>query len=691
MDQQVGRSRIALTLVVCLVACMSVALAGSPASAAAPSVTRGDVTHRVIDGRAEASYLVRKAGGMLAHARELLAQGNSTEAVALLAKVVRMDLPAGREADKLIADSYTTMGDAYRSEGGGAKAITLYGIAVQRMSPVLDSAAIATTLATIAELQRSAPTGVELQVEGAPGAATTLDAGDDNCGDAVPVSITVPHHEVMTVSPAGDQNWRSYTTTGPSIVRIETNSADIFGDDTTLTLYGSCSGSTPGNFITFDDDGGPGFLSLIQTACMPAGTYFVEVGGFNDTATPDDFDLLITNVGPCVIPAADSYEPDNELSQAKKIGFRNNGVGEGNQNGRNNSNIQHHTIFPAGDIDFVKFGLSRANLVRMETSGADNPDTVMGLSFPNGTLLAVNDDKAVGDFGSKLEVCLPSGDWRGVVIPFFANDTFPYDWAVDVEHPCPFESEPNGGLGTANTIEPGQTISGIHTFAPLGDDDFFRFTLTAPTQVLIETSGYDIFDVDTTLDLFDSNGTLLASDEDGGDGFLSTINTLLPAGTYYVNVWSFFAGYYFPYNLTLSFTEPPIAEVEPNDDCASANLASLGDRIDAGIDTGGDVDSFRLLVPADSFVEIETSGSSGDTVLNISSADGSTAVGCDDDEGDGFFSLWGCCLPAGEYCVQVKEFSPGATLPNYSIEFRGAGSCNPGDPLVCPSTGLSCP
>jgi len=686
---KVSNPRLALALVVCLVPCVGSVLAGSSGSAAGPTVTRAGVTQRVVAGRAEGSFAVRKGHNMLAQAQSLVAEGRSVAAVSVLDKVAHMDLPANREADKLIAETYKTLGDIYRAESPGLKAAHFYGLAVQRMSPDLDSAAMTTTLRLIAELQAAASARTNPPVIGTPRTEAVLDAGDDNCGAAA--AVTLPASENMSISPSGDHNWRSYTTTAPSLVRIETISADIFGDDTTLTLYGSCSGSTPGGFIQFDDDGGPGFLSLIATACLPAGTYYVDVGGFNNTETPDDFDLAITQVATCVIPAPDAYEPDNEIGQATKIGFRNNGVGEGNQHGRNNNNIQHHSIFPALDIDFVKFGLSRANFVRLETLGDDNPDTVMGLTFPTGTLLAVNDDQGVGLFTSKIEVCLPRGDWNAVVIPFFANDTFDYDWAVDVEHPCLFETEPNGGIATANPIQPGTTISGIHSFAPVGDDDFFTFTLSAPAQVVLETSGYDIFDVDTTLHLFDSAGNLIASDEDGGDGFLSKISILLQPGTYYVNVESFFAGYYFPYNLTLTLAAPPLNETEPNGSCGTANAVNLGNSVLASISPAGDQDSFRLTVPSDGFVEIETSGAFGDTVVNLTSADGVTFVGCDDDAGDGFFSLWSCCLPAGDYCVSVTEFSPSATIPNYTIEFRDAGACIPGDPLTCPSTGLSCP
>src|SRR5262245_34852604 len=238
------RRSVAVGMVMCV---------GSIASAAAPKVTRGDVTRRVTDGRVAEANAVRKASGMLVDAQALVAAGKTAEAVSALNKLVHLQLPANPEAQKLVAEGYKALGDIYRGEAAPAKAIQFYTRAVERMSPTLDSAAIASTQALITQLRGTAP---EVQVGNAPNPSAALDAGDDNCGDAVPVSITTPHHEVMSVNPAGDHNWRSYTTTTASVVRIETNSLDILGDDTNLALYGSCSGSTPGDFIVFDDDGG---------------------------------------------------------------------------------------------------------------------------------------------------------------------------------------------------------------------------------------------------------------------------------------------------------------------------------------------------------------------------------------------------------------------------------------------------
>jgi hypothetical protein len=393
-----------------------------------------------------------------------------------------------------------------------------------------------------------------------------------------------------------------------------------------------------------------------------------------------------------VIPEPDEYEPDNTFADATKIGFRNNGVGQGNQYGRDNSQIQTHSIFPAGDGDFMKFSLSRANFVRIETTG--DGDTIVQLGTPDGFLLAENDDGGEG-LSSKLEVCMPAeNDWLvlAVAYPFTSSPEFIYDIAVDVEYPCLFEDEPNDTCDLAGELMAGELMSGLQLFDGDSDDDWFVFTLEEESLISIETDGYDTFDVDTFLELWSGcPGTLLDSDDDAGPGFLSLISGVYPAGTYYVNVTAspFAFGAQYPYSVSLTVSEPPIPEVEPNDACATANAAAFGDTYLASISPVGDRDNFALNVPADGYVEIETNGPSGDTVLQIQSADGSVIIACDDDSGSGLFSLFGCCLPAGDYCVTVRDFGDNSTISSYDINFRDLGVCVPSG--SCPVAGLGCP
>lgn len=698
---------------VCLVTCAGVLLGMKGSSA--PSVKREDLIAKVRSDKRDQAEATSGASARLARAEALISQGKTAEAVDALNTIVRLDLPNTRAADKVVARSYELLGNLYgQGEPGAAvKAVSYYDLALQRMSLDEDQEIMARTLraaaAILESLGRAPETGQAQDAARAlesgsavshPSLGTQTSAGlqdpaaaagDDTCGDASPV--TPPHSEIMSVSFPGDANWRSFNLASGTLVRMETLSLEVFADDTTLTLYGGCSGTTPTDFIQFDEDGGTGFLSLLQL-CLPPGDYFLRTGGFNNTSTALDFQLAITEVAPCVPVVPDAYEIDDELASATRIGFRNNGVGNGNQGGRDNSQIQSHTIFPAGDIDFVKFRLSRPNFVRIETAGADNPDTLIGLSNSGGQLLAINDDKGPAQSSSRLDLCLPDGDWYVPMIAFNPSDTFRYDVAVDVEHPCLFESEPNGTCGGAKSIAPGDTISGLQTSGGVVDHDWFKFTLTATQMVTIETTGWDPFAVDTFLILQDGcPGDVLAADDDSGVGFLSRIQGTLPAGTYYVDVTvsPFSVGSNFPYSMTLTAVNPPIPESEPDDACGSGNPALLGDTYTAAISPAGDRDNFTLTVSDDSFVQITTSGPAGDTVLKISSVDGSTTIGCDDDNGPGLFSSWSCCLPAGDYCVTVRDFGDNSTIPSYTVGFQGLGACSPSNPPVCPVSGSGCP
>ena len=108
-------------------------------------------------------------------------------------------------------------------------------------------------------------------------------------------------------------------------------------------------------------------------------------------------------------------------------------------------------------------------------------------------------------------------------------------------------------------------------------------------------------------------------------------------------------------------------------------MVNLGDQVLSAL-TAGDYDFYSVTLGVDTIFELETEGvlNLGDTVVGIFTSDGSQMIGCDDDKPIllNRYSLFSCCLPPGTYCVGVKEFNPNAALPDYSIDFRNAGTCS---------------
>lgn len=138
------------------------------------------------------------------------------------------------------------------------------------------------------------------------------------------------------------------------------------------------------------------------------------------------------------------------------------------------------------------------------------------------------------------------------------------------------EIEPNDTTANAQalSIAPGgsaQTISAGIT--PIGDIDMFSFTIASGTASLVAntypTNGDPTscnFDVDTLVELMDSTGTVIATNDDdpARSGFCSLLNSttdpaagMLAAGTYYVVVRHYDNTQSFPsYFVDISLTTP---------------------------------------------------------------------------------------------------------------------------------------
>ena len=93
------------------------------------------------------------------------------------------------------------------------------------------------------------------------------------------------------------------------------------------------------------------------------------------------------------------------------------------------------------------------------------------------------------------------------------------------------ESEPNDTLATAqviNSLDLALRIEGTRTFAD-PSDDFFSFSVQAPGWLRITSNSPD-GSADSIMGLFGPAGNLLASNDDGSSGFMSSIDFLVTPG-----------------------------------------------------------------------------------------------------------------------------------------------------------------
>ena len=177
----------------------------------------------------------------------------------------------------------------------------------------------------------------------------------------------------------------------------------------------------------------------------------------------------------------DTYEPDNTDTQAKSIlpGI-----------------LQNHSIYPAGDVDWVKFILSEESAVYLQTNGPPPGDTQMWLYNSSQGLIEVNDDNLPSTYSLIDRTCsvdtLPAGTYFVKVEEFGGNDIIPTYTLSFTTRSChvylplvlknyvayfegPLEQEENDSSAQAN----GPLHSGRDYYGKPDDtEDYFSFITT---------------------------------------------------------------------------------------------------------------------------------------------------------------------------------------------------------------------
>jgi hypothetical protein len=218
---------------------------------------------------------------------------------------------------------------------------------------------------------------------------------DDTCSGA-PV-VGVPSITTMSIEAPGDLNFLEIVISGPLGVALEIETtSDGCNDvvscstpdfDTDLNLYGRCDNGFVDEIVARDinfGDGGLGWLSKVQTECLLPGSYYLEVKG-QFGATPQNFDVEVREIGTCVVPVADSYEPDDTVPEGNDIGYSTSVPSQANAYGRQKKEIQSHSIFPPNDTDNMIVKLNdQTNLVKM-TSQTEFQSVWGGQNIPAGT------------------------------------------------------------------------------------------------------------------------------------------------------------------------------------------------------------------------------------------------------------------------------------------------------------------
>ena len=153
-------------------------------------------------------------------------------------------------------------------------------------------------------------------------------------------------------------------------------------------------------------------------------------------------------------------------------------------------------------------------------------------------------------------------------------------------------------ISAAQTIAPNSTTSG--TINSGRDVDFFRINLKNRGRLALRTNGR----TNTVGTLYSSTGTLLGSNNDGcNNGQNFCLTRLLNAGTYYVKVDGYGTTATGAYSLVARYAVDDYGNTR-----SEARLISPNSTTSGRINSGSDVDFFKIQVPRSAYLMVRTTG-----------------------------------------------------------------------------------
>lgn len=488
---------------------------------------------------------------------------------------------------------------------------------------------------------------------------------DDSLNAAKPITVggSAQRHNFHV---AGDQDWVRFSATTGTAYVIETSNLGP-ASDTVLELY---NGS--GTRLAYNDDYGGTLASRISWIAPSSGTFFVKVRHYNSRAygAATAYDLRVSTTA----ITGDSYEPDNTQSAARPIAV--------------NGAAQTHTFHIPGDQDWVYFDATAGTAYLIETFNlAAGNDTVLELYNSSGTLLAYNDD--YNGLASRIGYTSPAAQRLYVKVRHYSSGAggshLRYDLRVTATaSAAPDDYEPDNTAADARLITPG-TLDNPHTtrrnFHIAGDQDWVRFTAVAGGFYRLETANLEDR-ADTVISLFNASLSLLAEDDDGGEGLASRLNWYAPAdGTYYLRVRHYSSGIggaQTGYTLRIGgyYTPATPDEYEPDNTLSAARLIVVGGPAQRrNFHVIGDQD--WVYFDASNSVEytITTSdlGTRADTVLELYNSSGTLLTSNDDYIGLASRIVWRATQNERLY-VKVRQFNTSVFGANTDYRLSVASS-----------------
>ena len=464
------------------------------------------------------------------------------------------------------------------------------------------------------------------------------DGQDDDHGDAWATATLVPENSATpgALETALDVDAFRIELSAPGALRVRTT-----GDtDTRGRLFHESDGDY--DELLTNDDGGPGGNFLIEET-LASGTYLVEVRGFRG-ATTGNYTLEAS-----FVPGADDHGDTEEAATAIALPSSTEG--------------QVDAMF---DKDYFRVTLPEPGTL------------VVDLSSASWVIVSLAHDEHIADEAwsrgdGHIEAEKLAAGVYFVVVRNESHDD--WDWVqwwgptytLDVSFTPSAPPDDHGDTWRAATavLAPSTTAGALEE---AGDVDYFRFPVPLGT-VRVWTTGT----ADTYGRLSCSGGSHAKENDDGGQDGNFAIEMAVAAGRCSVRVRGGNDEATGSYVLEIALD--PLPSDDHGDTPSAASVVGARSTTSGTLHRAGDVDIFRIDLPEEGVLRLETTGDT-DTVAHLASADG--VLLAEDDNGGAllnaridrwvgagtyFITIRGWRRATGDYALRLT-FAPTNSLPN---------------------------
>jgi hypothetical protein len=291
--------------------------------------------------------------------------------------------------------------------------------------------------------------------------------------------------------------------------------------------------------------------------------------------------LLAVSSGACG-QKADSNEPNNEIGDAIELSL---------------DQAASSSIFPAQDVDFYKRYVDTPGILLAQLSNIPQ-DMKSRIDFygTNMNWITRKDAENPGN-DTTLMVDIGNPGWYYLAVLDLNGGSYGSDYSLTVSHEPVVDEEPNGEIGDATEITPGEKVS-AYTF-PAQDTDFYKVFLNSSgilqaslTNVPQSVTG----SMKGRIDLYGKNMNWITrmDAENAADDVTLKIDLGSP-GWYYLGILDLNGGSYNrTYDLQANFE--PVVDEEPNNEIGQATEIQLGNEVKGFIFPGNDGDFYKVYI-----------------------------------------------------------------------------------------------